>query len=144
MLEIAHFFDVVFTLSKTLELPKMKSLNFDHSIAQQIMSSQTTSIYDQADSSQTISKRFKYEPAVKLRPRKTEKYSRDRRLQWVIKNASKVRGNIIQYGEQVSIFTEENRRLRDQLIHSNNQLADHIQRMREKPRKRQHLEQGLL
>ena len=57
-------------------------------------------------------------------------------LRWILKHAGKFRGDIIQYGEQVEILAEENRRLRDQLIHSNNQLADHIQRMREKPRKR--------
>ena len=57
-------------------------------------------------------------------------------LRWILKHAGKFRGDIIQYGEQVTLLAEENRKLRDQLIHSNNQLADHIQRMREKPRKR--------
>ena len=57
-------------------------------------------------------------------------------LKWILKHAGKFRGDVIQYGEQVTLLAEENRRLRDQLIHSNNQLADHIQRMREKPRKK--------
>ena len=57
-------------------------------------------------------------------------------FRWVIKHASKVRASIIQYGEQVTLLAEENRRLRDQLINSNNQLADQIQRMREKTRKK--------
>ena len=56
-------------------------------------------------------------------------------FRWVVKNASKVRGSIIQYGEQVEILVEENRRLRDQLIQQNHALAAQVQRMREKPRK---------
>ena len=103
------------------------------------MNNQTTSIYDQAD---LFSDDFKKKIQGARARREITALAAQKSIQeiedfkWVIKNASKVRGNIIQYGEQVSILTEENRRLRDQLIHSNNQLADHIQRMREKPRKK--------
>ena len=118
----------------------MKSLKLMCSIAhKQFMNIQTTSIYDQAD---LFSEDFKKKIQGARARREITALAAQKSIQeiedfkWVIKNASKVRGNIIQYGEQVSVLAEENRRLRDQLIHSNNQLADYIQRMREKPRKR--------
>lgn len=50
---------------------------------------------------------------------------------WVVQNAGKVRGSIIEYGDQVAFLVEENQKLRDRVAYQNNILAQQIQRMRE-------------
>tara|TARA_B100000902_G_C27094593_1_gene805588 strand:- start:33 stop:524 length:492 start_codon:yes stop_codon:yes gene_type:complete len=130
-----HFFDVIFTLSEILENSqkneKLKSCMINRTM--------NTSIYQEVEVFATEFKK-KIQGARARREitavaaQKSNEEIED--FKWILKHAGKVRGNIIQYGEQVEILVEENRRLRDQLIHSNNQLADHIQRMREKPRKK--------